>query len=71
MMQTVSIRGPLTDDEVREIVEVLQRIESRHPDETFQVFINSPESEAEVNDMLEKVNPLRYGYERVVKTRKL
>lgn len=64
------LRGPLTDDEVRQIVEVVKDAEERRPDETFTIAVDDPESDADAQELLDAINPLRAGYERMVKYRR-
>jgi len=61
------IKGPLEDSELAEIIELLQRIESRRTDETFHIVIDSPETEMEIQDFLDKIARLKPKYERVLK----
>lgn len=67
--RTVMVRGPLTDDELAQIVEVMQRIEAARPRETFEVLIDDPDTEGEIEELAEKINPRRPGYERIVRYR--
>lgn len=64
--RSVVLKGPFTDDDLREIVETMQRIEGRRPDETFNVLLDAEDDEI-VNGFMERINPLRGGYARVVK----
>lgn len=69
MSRTVIIRGPLTDDELALIVGVMQRIEAARPGETFEVYIDSSDTETQIEKFVEMITPLRPGYERVVRYR--
>lgn len=68
-MASILIRGPFTEAEMRRIVLLLQDIEGARPEETFEVFIDSPQADAQAEEFLEAMNPLRPGYERVVRYR--
>jgi hypothetical protein len=63
----VVLRGPFTDVELREIIAVVSDIEARRPDEVFELSIDASDSDDDVQELLDMVNPLRPGYERVVK----
>lgn len=68
--QLIVLRGPFTEDEVTQIVGVMRRIEARRPEETFEVLLHADEDDVldlDVVDLLERLNPLRAGYERTVK----
>jgi hypothetical protein len=65
----ILITGPLTDDELGEIIQVVQRIEERRPRETFSVSIDSPDTLAAAQEFFERINPRRPGYSRVTITR--
>ena len=63
------IRGPFTDLELASLVTVLQGIEAARPEEIFEIHVDDEESHTSLKDFLEKVSPLRAGYERVVRYR--
>lgn len=69
-MHTVVVKGPFTTDELRQIFDLIKQIEAERPTETFEVYINAPEMEGEVEDIIAEINPLRYGYERMIKYRR-
>lgn len=62
----VVLKGPFTDHDIQQIVEVAQQIEESRPDEVFHVLLNA-EEDADVVQFLEDINPLRQGYSRVVR----
>jgi len=65
--RTASISGPLTDDDLCRIFELLKQIEADNPDGVYRVAINDPESRANMLEMqrqLEAVNLQPAGYER-------
>ena len=66
-MSTIVIKGEFSEQELRRILDVIRDIEASRPDETFEVHINDPEMQGDVEDILAAINPLRSGYERVVK----
>ena len=68
-MTTVLVRGPFTGSEMERIVSLLSDIEAARPDETFEIYIDDPQADAEIEALLQKANPLRPGYERVVRYR--
>ena len=68
MTRLIVIRGPFTDSEIAEIIAVVSAIEARRPDETFELAMDADGSADDVQELLDMVNPLRPGYERVVKT---
>lgn len=63
---TVILRGPFTAEDIRQIVDVAQMIESARPDETFEVFIDAPELDGEPERLMQQFNPLRPGYARTI-----
>lgn len=66
--QLIVLRGPFTEDEIRQLVTAMQQIEARRPDETFELFIDASDSpDDDVQGLLDRVNPLRPGYQRMVK----
>lgn len=68
MSDLIILRGPFTEGEIGQLVAVLQQIEARRPDETFEIFLDASDTDGDdVQALLERVNPLRPGYERVVK----
>jgi hypothetical protein len=67
MTQTVTIQGPLTEEDIARIIAVVGDIEEDRPDETFSIFFNQPNIGGdEFRDMIERVNPLRPGYTRQI-----
>jgi hypothetical protein len=68
-MSTILIRGPFTEVEMAGLVTVLSGIEAARPEETFEIFIDHPDADTEIEALVEKINPLRPGYERVVRYR--
>jgi hypothetical protein len=67
--RTVVIRGTLTDDDLREIVVTMQRIEERRSAETFSVTVDDPRDRGTVEGLdgrMSRLNPLRPGYRRTV-----
>jgi hypothetical protein len=60
------IKGPLTDDEIRVIVALIQRIELDRPDETFGVFIDSPQTDTDIDEFMANI-PINPGYERITR----
>jgi len=65
--RTASISGPLTDDDLRRIFDLLKQIEARNPSFVFRINIDDPESRANMLEMqrkLEEVNLHPAGYER-------
>lgn len=68
-MSTILIRGPFTEAELTRLVSVLQDIEATRPEEIFEIHIDDMAVETEVEEFLAKVNPLRAGYERMVRYR--
>lgn len=71
MKRTVTIVGPLTDEDLRQIIVAVQGIEARRPEETFHVVLDDPTNTQEAEEFIEKINPLRRGYERVTRMRRL
>lgn len=65
-MSTIVIRGPFTDAEVAALVALVGRIEHKRPDETFEVFIDAPEEQGTVDEIIDKINPPRPGYTRTL-----
>lgn len=68
-MSTILLRGPFTDRDTAKIIAVVSGIEADRPDETFEVHVDDPDSKATLTDFLEKISPLRAGYERVLRYR--
>jgi len=68
-MSTILVRGPFTSDELAKIISVVSGIEFARPDETFEIFVDDPQAEPMIDELMEKINPLRAGYERVVRYR--
>jgi hypothetical protein len=66
-MRTVLIRGPLTADEILDIIAVMQRIEAARPTETFHVAVDAPEADDQIERIMDQV-PLNPGYERITRT---
>jgi hypothetical protein len=58
------IMGPLTEAELRAIINTVKDIEERRPDETFAVHIDAPDAEEFMEDFLSRINNLRPGYGR-------
>jgi len=67
--RTVTVRGPFTEAEMALIVDVVSDIESARPTETFEVFIDAPSMQGDPEKIVEELNPLRPGYERIVRYR--
>lgn len=67
--RTVTVRGPFTEAEMKRIIAVVGEIESARPTETFEVFIDAPSMEGDPDRIVEELNPLRPGYERIVRYR--
>jgi len=66
-MQTITIQGPFSDDEIARIIAVVGDIESTRPEETFEIFFNYDNIDRDgFVELLERVNPLRPGYERQI-----
>lgn len=61
----VVIKGPFTEEDLRQIVDVLRMIESTRPTETFEFIIDAPETDIEIE--LSRVAPLPPSYERHIK----
>lgn len=66
MTHVIVLRGPFTEGDVGEIIALVQRIEADRPDETFEIALNASDS-ADAEELLDHLNPLRPGYQRVVK----
>lgn len=66
-VSTIIIKGPFTPGEMTQIARTVCQAEAHRPTETFEVFINAPHMQGEVDDVLNLFAPLQYGYERVVK----
>ena len=67
--RTVTIYGPLSDEDLHEIFLLVQKIEGRAPHNTYGVVVNDPDSKqavAETIELMEKLNPRREGYERTI-----
>jgi len=65
--RTASISGPLTDDDLRRIFELLKQIEAGNPGGMYRIAIDDPESRANAIEMqrqIEELNPHPAGYER-------
>jgi len=65
--RTASISGPLTDDDLRRIFELLKQIEARNPDGVYRIAIDDPESRMNAIEMQRKIEELNLqpaGYER-------
>lgn len=69
-MSTIVAIGSFTSAELAQFMAVLREIEGKRPDEIFEVYIDAPEMQDTVEDLIAEINPLRTGYERMVKTRK-
>jgi hypothetical protein len=65
--RVVVLKGPFTDGELREIVEAVQRIEERRPDETFNIAVDVSDADADAAELLSLINPRRADYARIVK----
>lgn len=61
---TIVVKGRFTEEDMRQIIDIVNMIESARPDETFHVFIDAPDMEGEPDRILGRINPLRPGYER-------
>lgn len=70
LKRTVTFIGPFTNRELRRMIEVVQQIEQERPKETFHVLLEDPEETRRAEDLLEEINPLRKGYERLIKIRR-
>jgi len=68
-VSTILLRGPFTDNDIAKIVAVMSGIEATRPDEVFEVHVDDPESHTAMEEFLEKISPLRAGYERVLRYR--
>ena len=66
-VSTIVIKGPFTPQEMNRIAKAVCQAEAQRPTETFEVYINAPNMQGEVDAVLDLFAPLRYGYERVVK----
>ncbi len=66
-VSTIVIKGPFTSQEMSRIARAVCQAEAQRPDETFEVYINAPNMQSEVDDVLDLFAPLKYGYERTVK----
>lgn len=66
-VSTIVIKGPFTSQEVAKIAKAVCQAEARRPTETFEVYINAPDMQGEVDAVVNLFAPLRYGYERTVK----
>jgi ATP-dependent protease ClpP protease subunit len=66
-VSTIVIKGPFTSDELTKIAQAVCQAEAQRPTETFEVYVNAPHMQGEVDSVLDLFAPLRYGYERVVK----
>lgn len=66
-VSTIVIKGPFTPQEVSQIAKAVCQAEAQRPTETFEVYINAPHIQGEVDDVINLFAPLRYGYERTVK----
>ncbi len=66
--KTIWVKGVFTEEEFGEVVEVLRKIEARHPEETYKALYCDPDmTMAEAADLAE--NPsIPAGYEREVGT---
>ena len=67
--RTLVIRGELTEEQIRQFVLLVQRFEGQNPTETYRLAIIDPQGTAssdETMKLIERVNPLRPGYERVL-----
>ena len=65
--RTASISGPLTDDDLRRIFEVLKSIETRNPSFVFRINIDDEERRMTAIKMqrkIEELNPQPAGYQR-------
>jgi hypothetical protein len=66
--RTILIRGPFTEDQAKAIVyavtTLVQHIEGDHPDETFQILLDDPNTDSAIEELLDKI-PVRPGYERI------
>ena len=63
---TVVLRGPFTRAEVKALVMAVGCIEAKRPDETFEVYVDAPEMEGEVDELIDQNNPPRAGYTRTI-----
>jgi hypothetical protein len=64
--RTVMIKGPFTDDEIRAIVAVIQRIELDRPDDIFGIVIDSPQTDMDIDEFMATI-PINPGYERITR----
>lgn len=69
--RSLMVRGPLTDENLAAILYVVRAIEALRPDETFEVYIDAPDIDTEIEKFAEAMNPRRPGYERIVRYRDL
>ena len=66
-VSTIVIKGPFTPRELNQIAKAVCRAEAQRPTETFEVYVNAPHMQDEVDSVLNLFAPLKYGYERTVK----
>jgi hypothetical protein len=57
------IKGPLSDDDLLDLVQLMQRIEAKQPDEEFHMIVDSPQTDLDIEAFYAKVPPLP-GYGR-------
>ncbi len=43
-MRAVVLRGPLSDDDLREIAAILRRADARQPDQLFEMYMIDPDA---------------------------
>jgi hypothetical protein len=65
---TIVVKGRFTEEDMRQIIDVVNMIEAARPTETFHVFIDAPDMKGEPERILGRINPLRPGYERSTTT---
>lgn len=62
MIEAVLIKGPLTEQDVKELAECMRKIERRKPHETFSLFaLDDCATNAEAKAMVERVFPTVKG----------
>lgn len=66
-MPTILIKGPFTEAETRKFVSLVWDIEETRPEQTFEVYIDDPAQQGEIDEIMDTFNPPRAGYERVMR----